>query len=424
MNGEPVLELAAVGKSYRDYSSTWWRMAGWVTGSPSHFTDHWVLRDVSLSMRRGEAVGLVGRNGAGKSTLLKLVAGTLAATEGTVVTRGRVNAILELGMGFNPEFTGRANAIHACGLLGHPSARIDELVPWIEAFADIGGYFDQPLRTYSSGMAMRVAFAVATAARPDILIVDEVLSVGDAAFQRKSLRRIEEFLGQGSSLLFVTHATESIKALCERALWLDHGRLVEDGSAKAVAEAYERSLFSTLVPQCKEEEVDAASYLDESLASGSIEQQYGNGNARIGNVRFADQDGRAVNTVRTGDSFSVEFVVEFKAPCRDTHFGILLKTVEGVAVYGTNTDRSRLRSDFDAGERVLVAFALRNHLSPGLYYLNCGASVAGETGRDYLHRRVDVAVLKVIPRRDGDVIAGLVDLDAKPILRALELVHS
>src|SRR5690348_13125470 len=181
---DAVLEIVGAGKSYRDYSSTWWRAAGWLTGKPSHFFDNWVLRDISLAVRRGEALGVVGRNGAGKSTLLKLVAGTLTATEGSVVTRGRVSAILELGMGFNPEFSARDNARHACGLQGYSRAAIDQMLPWIESFADVGAYFDQPVRTFSSGMTMRVAFAVATARRPDILIVDEALSVGDAAFQR------------------------------------------------------------------------------------------------------------------------------------------------------------------------------------------------------------------------------------------------
>jgi lipopolysaccharide transport system ATP-binding protein len=423
MTPQPILELVDAGKSYRSYASIWPRAAGWITGRPRGFRDHWVLRDVTFAMARGEAIGVVGRNGAGKSTLLKLVAGTSIPTTGSVVVRGRVSAILELGMGFNPELSGRDNAEHACGLLGHDAAFIRDVLPKIEEFADIGEYFNQPVRTYSSGMTMRVAFAVATAARPDLLIVDEALSVGDAAFQRKSMRRIEEFLSEGTSLLFVSHGAESVRALCSRALWLDRGALVQDGPAKDVTEAYERSLFSTVVPR-KEPTAGAASYFDEALATTSMEQQYGNGGARIVSVRFVDQSGRTVNTVRGGESFTLEFEVEFGVACRDVHFGMMLKTVEGISVYGTNSDRLDLANDFEAGQRVKVTFALRNHLCPGLYFLNCAASAPGTAGRDYLHRRVDVAILNVLGRRTEEVVAGLADLDARLSVQVLELVHS
>jgi len=422
MTAQPILELSHAGKSYRSYSSIWPRAAGWITGRPTGFTDHWVLRDVTFSMPQGEAIGIVGRNGAGKSTLLKLVAGTSIPTSGSVAARGRVSAILELGMGFNPEFSGRDNAEHACGLLGYDAASIREILPTIREFADIGGYFHQPMRTYSSGMMMRVAFAVATAARPDLLIVDEALSVGDAAFQRKSLRRIEEFLSEGTSLLFVSHSADMVRAICGRAVWLDHGSVVEDGPAKDVTEAYERSLFSTMIPS-KEPTGGTGSYFDDALVTTSMEQQYGNGDARIDEVRFVDQAGRPVNTVRGGESFALEFVVAFRAPCRDVHFGMMLKTVEGITVYGTNTDRSELANDFDAGQRIKVTFEMRNHLCHGLYFLNCAASVPGPSGRDYLHRRVDVAILNVLSRRTDDSVAGLADLEAKLSVQALELIN-
>jgi lipopolysaccharide transport system ATP-binding protein len=423
MTPPPILELAGVGKSYRSYPSLWWRAAGWLTGRSFRFTDHWVLRDVSFTLRAGEAVGIVGRNGAGKSTLLKAIAGTLVPTQGQLAVRGSVSAILELGMGFNPEFTGRENVVYSCGLLGYDPAVIAELMPWIEAFADVGHYFDQPMRTYSSGMTVRVAFAVATAVRPDILIVDEALSVGDAAFQRKSFSRIESFLAEGTSLLFVSHAMESVRALCEHAIWIEHGALAMDGSAKLVTEAYERSLF--VAPTSARSAVRSPrGYFDDSLLTTPVEQQYGDGGATIVDVRFVDKAGRPINSLEVGESFLVEFTVEFAQACEDAQFGMLLKTVEGVTVYGTNTDRMGLRNRFAPGERVQVSFTLRNNLCPGLYFLNCGASAPAVDGRRYLHRRVDVAALKVLAR-DGEeeTVTGLAYLEAKARLQPLELVN-
>ncbi len=419
MSGETILELAGVGKSYRSYSSTWWRASGWITGHPSHYTERWVLRDVSFGVRRGEAVGIVGRNGAGKSTLLRIVASTLTPTEGSMFAHGRISAILELGMGFNPEFTGRDNVVYSCGLLGYEPDRITELVPWIEAFADIGEYFEQPMRTYSSGMTMRVAFAIATAARPELLIVDEALSVGDAAFQRKSIRRIESFLAEGTSLLLVSHGMETVKALCDRAIWIERGRVSMDASSKVVTEAYERSLFSDKLTSGVVED-DPGGHFDQSLLNTAMEQQYGDGSARITDVQFVDRAGRRVNAIGVGESFTLEYVVEFLEPCRDAQFGMLLKTLEGVVVYGTNTDRAGLRNSYSAGERVKVSFSLRNNLCPGLYFLNCGASGPAQTGRDYMHRRVDVMALKVLPREVDESAAGLAYLEGKPRLQALE----
>ena len=203
MSGE--LHVQNLGKSYRQWGSEWRRVASWFLPFIRPREEHWVLKDVRFSVGPGEAVGIVGQNGAGKSTLLKLITGTTSPTQGQVQLRGSVAAILELGMGFNPDLTGRENAYHAAGLMGYSQADIKKAMPDIEAFAEVGEYFDQPVRTYSSGMQMRVTFSVATAFRPDLLIVDEALSVGDSYFQHKSFDRIREFQSQGCSLLIVSH---------------------------------------------------------------------------------------------------------------------------------------------------------------------------------------------------------------------------
>jgi lipopolysaccharide transport system ATP-binding protein len=236
------LKVRNVGKAYKRYPGKWARLAEWITGQERH-EKHWVLRDISFEVAPGEAIGIIGVNGAGKSTLLKIITGTTQPTTGSIDVGGHIAALLELGMGFHPDFTGRQNVYMGGQIRGLSTERISELMPEIEAFAEIGGYIDQPLRTYSSGMQVRLAFAVATAVRPDILIVDEALSVGDAAFQRKCFRRIESFLGAGTTLLFVSHDTETVKKLCSRALFIREGSIGCYDVAKAVCDEYETYLF-------------------------------------------------------------------------------------------------------------------------------------------------------------------------------------
>ena len=236
MSGE--LRVQNLGKSYRQWGSEWRRVASWFLPFIHPREEHWVLKDVRFSVGPGEAVGIVGQNGAGKSTLLKLITGTTNPTQGQVKLRGSVAAILELGMGFNPDLTGRENAYHAAGLMGHSQAKIKEAMPDIEAFAEVGEYFDQPVRTYSSGMQMRVTFSVATAFRPDLLIVDEALSVGDSYFQHKSFDRIREFQSQGCSLLIVSHDRSAVQALCDRAILLEKGCMIKDGNPEEVMDFY------------------------------------------------------------------------------------------------------------------------------------------------------------------------------------------
>jgi lipopolysaccharide transport system ATP-binding protein len=235
---QPVLQVSNLGKAYRQYDSELNRVASWFGFPTKPASEHWVLRGISFAVTSGEAVGIVGQNGAGKSTLLKLITGTQKPTQGDIAINGRVAAILELGMGFNPEFTGRQNAYHAAGLMGFQHSDIEGIMPEIEAFAEIGEYFDQPVNTYSSGMQMRVAFAVVTAFRPEILIVDEALSVGDTYFQHKSFNRIREFQKQGTTLLIVSHDPGAIQSLCDRAILLEGGVVIKDGNPEEVMDYY------------------------------------------------------------------------------------------------------------------------------------------------------------------------------------------
>ena len=231
------LRLQGVGKEYRLYDSPRKRLAALLTGRTLH-RSHWALRDVSLELARGQCLGVVGSNGAGKSTLLKLVTGTLQPSTGKVMRSGRVTAILELGAGFHPEFTGRQNLYFGGSLIGIPHEEMAALEPQVLAFAEIGEAIDRPVKTYSSGMVMRLAFALVTAVEPDLLVIDEALAVGDQRFQKKCIERIEEFRRNGCTTLFCSHSPYHVRTLCDQALWLDGGQVKAFGPTEQVLGAY------------------------------------------------------------------------------------------------------------------------------------------------------------------------------------------
>jgi lipopolysaccharide transport system ATP-binding protein len=224
------ITVSGLGKAYKQYSSRWSRLADWVfPRKANRYKLKWVIEDLNFSVESGEALGIIGINGAGKSTLLKMIVGTVQPSTGSIETSGKVAALLELGMGFHPDFTGRQNALMAGQLLGYSTEEMNRLMPEIESFAEIGDYIEKPVRIYSSGMQMRLAFSVATAHRPDVLIIDEALSVGDAYFQHKSFDRIREFRKLGTTLLIVSHDKGAIQSICDRAILLNAGQLAMEG---------------------------------------------------------------------------------------------------------------------------------------------------------------------------------------------------
>lgn len=412
------LVVSNVSKAYKRYSGKWARVLEWLTGKPHH-DKTWVLRDINFTINPGEAVGIVGVNGAGKSTLLKIITGTTQPTSGGVQIEGRVAALLELGMGFHPDFTGRQNVFMAGQLLGYGLEEITGLMPEIEAFAGIGEYIDRPVRVYSSGMQVRLAFAVATAVRPDVLIVDEALSVGDAAFQRKCFQRIEAFRSAGTTLLLVSHDIETVKKLCDRALFIKEGMLAQWGAAKSVCDEYERYLFGDrksdiqAKPTSELAQVSETSHFDPSLAA-SCEMIYGNGKADIEACWLTDANGRRINVVESGASFRWCYRVRFNESVAKPIFAMMLKTREGVALYGTDsTSTESTALDYQNGETVKVEFALTNPLAPGVYYLNCGVRVDGHDGVEFLSRRVDSALLRVTASESTSVMTGLLEMQAK-----------
>ncbi len=239
-----AINASGLGKAFKRYDTQWSRMLGWIAPTATNkYEANWVLKDINFEIEHGEAVGLVGLNGAGKSTLLKLVTGITKPTCGSIKINGSVSALLELGIGFHYEFSGRQNAIMSGQLLGLSEFSVKNLLPEIIEFAELSDYIDEPLRTYSSGMQIRLAFAMATAIRPDILIVDEALSVGDAHFQRKSFKRIQNFQREGTTLLFVSHDQSTVRALCDRVMWLENGKVAMFGETKKVVDSYAASVY-------------------------------------------------------------------------------------------------------------------------------------------------------------------------------------
>jgi len=354
-----AITVSHLGKAYRQYPTRWSRLAEWVLpGARPRHTLKWVLQDISFSVAAGEAVGLIGINGAGKSTLLKLITGTTQPTTGGVHMEGRVAALLELGMGFHPDFTGRQNAYMAGQLLGMTVEEITALMPEIEAFAEIGDYIDQPVRVYSSGMQMRVAFSVATARRPDILIVDEALSVGDAYFQHKSFERIRQFRRQGTTLLLVSHDKQAIQSVCDRALLLDGGRLARMGPPEEIMDYYNALIA---------ERENATVRLHER-EDGKLQTISGTGEATVADICLLDETGECVEIVDVGAPVTLQVTVRAHAAIPRMVLGYMIKNRLGQPMYGTNTHLKELPlDDVAAGEDVVYRFAFPMNLGAGSY---------------------------------------------------------
>lgn len=320
------LSVMGVGKAYKRYPRKWGRLAEWFGLGRQHEL-RWVLRDVSFGVAAGEAVALVGANGAGKSTLLKIVTGTTRATCGKVEVGGRIAALLELGMGFHPDFTGRQNVFMAGQLQGIPGETIVAKMAEVEAFAEIGDYIDQPVRVYSSGMMVRLAFSVATMVRPEILIVDEALSVGDAYFSHKSFHRIRQFREQGTTLLFVSHNPTAVKTLCDRAILIEEGVAIRDDTPDVVLDYYNAVVAK--------QEADYRIEQEERL-TGQRQTRSGNGAASIASVDLL-VGGTSSRAVTTGEAASIRVSGVCRDSIQDLTVGIAIRDRLGNDVFGTNT---------------------------------------------------------------------------------------
>lgn len=392
-----TIVVARLGKAYKTYPSHWSRLREWlVPGSMAHHSLKWVLKDISFTVSPGEAIGIIGINGAGKSTLLKLVTGTTQPTTGSVQMSGRVAALLELGMGFHPEFTGRQNVYMAGQLLGVNSEEITSLMPEIEDFAEIGAYIDMPVRVYSSGMQMRLAFSVATAIRPDILIVDEALSVGDAYFQHKSFNRIREFRKLGTTLLIVSHDKQAIQSICDRAILLSGGLVAMEGEPEAVMDFYNAMLADH----------DNLSVRQDVIEGGKLQTASGSGEASIVEVRLLDSEGRVSETIAVGQAVFMEMVVMIHQAIPELVIGFMIKDRLGQPVFGTNSCYlHQALSKVADGETIRFRFSFDANLGVGSYSVAV-ALHAGESHVASNYHWLDLALVFSVMNTDKPVFIG------------------
>ncbi len=420
-----------LAKSYHIYPSPrhrLWQML--LAGNKKLYTEFAALKPISFAIRPGETVGIVGRNGSGKSTLLQLIAGTLTPSAGTIDIAGKVAALLELGAGFNPDFTGRENLLLNGSILGMSKAEIEAASDKIIEFANIGDFIDRPISTYSSGMVVRLAFSIATASRPDIMIIDEALSVGDEAFQRKCFARISSMKEAGTTILFVSHSSQAVIQVCDRVLWLDEGMLIMDDTPKIVIDKYHQYLhapqeqrqsikFAILANDNKQQnnndQNQTAHDINNQLLNSNT-QQYPAQGGRISDLVLLDKDHKPVNVMQHGQSYIIRYKVQLTTDVSNIRCGMLLKTRTGVEVAGAVMHMAEHGiKTCKSGDCIEISFKFTCLLYPRSYFLNCGVMADIDGQECYLHRLVDVMELQVINPTNrneyGVSPEGLVDLN-------------
>jgi len=355
----PAIQVSQLTKAYKLYPTPWARLREWLPfNRKSRHQLKWVLNDISFSVEKGEALGIIGLNGAGKSTLLKIITGTTQATTGSVQLIGHVVALLELGMGFHPEFTGRQNVYMSGQLLGLTQLEIDTLMPSIEAFAEIGDYIDQPVRIYSSGMQVRLAFSIATAKRPDILIIDEALSVGDTYFQHKSFDRIRQFRQHGTTLLLVSHDKSAIQAICDTAILLAEGNIAMQGVPEHVMDYYNAMIA--------ERENDTVTL--NAAAEGKTQTISGTGEATIEQVKLLNDKNQPIEAADVGQKVILSIDVVINQDIDELVLGYVIKDRLGLPIFGTNTHHLKQQLyTLQQGEQINYQFDFHLNLGEGTY---------------------------------------------------------
>lgn len=434
MNKEISIQCEKLGKCFRVYENPKARLkqAIW-RNKKRYYKEFWANRNITLEVNRGETVGIVGSNGSGKSTLLQMICGTLTPTTGTVLTHGRTSALLELGSGFNPEFSGLENIFLNGTILGVTTEEIKESLDDILSFAEIGNYINQPVKSYSSGMQVRLAFAVAINIRPEILIVDEALAVGDERFQRKCFSKIESLRKSGTTILFVSHSCGAIVDLCDRAILMDSGEIIADGTPKKIISFYQKLLYAPegkkdyvkkeladehsrnqkleATKSKKSTQIHIDDSFDPNLTSTSI-ISYEEIGARIYNASIKTMSGKQVNKITRGQRYVYEYEVKFTQYNKDIIFGMLIKTISGVELGGATSCHQLIASNLNAGqgEIYLIKFEFQCSLNPGTYFMNAGVTGTVANERIYLHRIIDSVLFQVLPI-NANKSTAIVDFD-------------
>lgn len=425
---ETVISVNNVSKRYEMYSQPRDRLLQFLPfHQRQYFKEFWALKSVSFSVQKGETIGILGRNGSGKSTLLQIIAGTLTPTTGKIHTRGVMAALLELGSGFNPEFTGRENIYLNGTILGFSKAQMDECFDKIVAFADIGEHLDQPLKKYSSGMSVRLAFAVQACVSPQILIVDEALSVGDEKFQRKCFDYIKGLREAGCSILLVTHSTATVEKFCQRGLLLHNGEVHGIGSAKEIVDQYHALLYSdekAYLRYLSTAQHSTAQHLN-SKATHPIKSNHTTFPTELENKtkltdlravitgwNVVDSYGNPSEQYKTGETLTVCFYVDILSQIDEIQAGILIRTVEGVTAFGTSTlYHKKNHINAQQGSQLQFNFELQANLCAGSYFITLAVAEAISHGDMlYLDKKTDVIIIKIHQPRV--LASGIAMLDA------------
>lgn len=438
---EIVLRVQNLGKCFRLYNFPKDKLKEvLLLGRRMHFHEFWALRDVSFDLRQGETLGIVGRNGSGKSTLLQIICETMSPSKGTVDIFGRVSALLELGSGFDPDFTGKENVYMNASILGLSHKEIDDRYPEITAFADIGEYINQPVRFYSSGMYVRLAFAVAVSVEPQILVVDEALAVGDEMFQRKCFSRIRSLKAKGCTILFVSHSGPTVIDLCDRAMLVDRGECILMSSPKKVVENYhklinappdlqeelrasiqvssgDRTAIDTAGPHAlqalaSKEKANDEAFFDSTLVPKTT-VRYASQGATISHPQITTLDGEPVNNLVSGNDYYYTYQVSFDKDAHSVRFGMLIKTITGFELGGaTGSSGEREISVVSAGATARVQMRFSCSLLPGTYFLNCDVMGTIDEMDVFLDRCVDAIMFRV-QASQGTRATGIVDFRIK-----------
>lgn len=428
---EIAIEVKNISKVYKLYAKQSDRIkeAFSITGKKYH-KDFTALSDVSFKINKGEMLGIIGKNGAGKSTMLKIITGVLTPTAGELVINGKISALLELGAGFNPEYTGIENAYLNGTMIGFTQEEMDSKIDDIIAFADIGDFIYQPVKTYSSGMFARLAFAVAINVDPDILIVDEALSVGDAFFQSKCYKKMDELKKSGKTILFVSHDMGSIIKYCDRAIIIDHGTKIKEGSAEEMVNIYKRILVNQYDEKAESSKENSQEMPDSKVTQNNStnnevcsndwksnmlinpnKEEYGDGSVDIIDFGLFDINGEVTNTIRKLDEFYLKMKIQFHNTIANPIFAFSIKDLKGTDLCGTNTFIEEVDTGtIEAGEIVEISFKQKMMLQNGQYLLQLGCT--GYHGEDLVvyKRLYDICCIQVISDK---ITNGYFDVDAK-----------
>jgi len=427
-----AVSIKNVNKCFRVYEKPQHRLYQAILKNKKYYKEFWACRNISFDVIKGETIGIVGSNGSGKSTLLQMICGTLTPTSGSINVNGRIAALLELGSGFNPEFTGHENIYLNGSILGLSNAEIKEKYNDIVKFSDIGEFIHQPIKSYSSGMVVRLAFAIAINVEPDVLIVDEALSVGDELFQRKCFSKIEMLKKKGVTILFVSHSAQQILELCDRAVLINKADILLIGTPKLVISSYQRLLSA------KDEEresiilsmTEGQPCLTENIKSSSTQENdkviklddydpnlvpqsttyYSCNGAEILEAYIVDGNGRKVNQLISSEEYTYTYVVRFDDDCHDVRFGMMIKLMNGTELGGAILPSlDSAISVVNKKEIKKIEFKFRPNFNPGLYFLNAGVISNINGAEDFNHRVLDIAMFRIISDKKLDN-TGFVDI--------------